>query len=124
MPVKPIPDGYGTVTPYLYIRGAAKAIEFYKKAFGAEEIMRHPTPDGRIMHAEIRIGDSIVMLADEHPEMDVKGPQSRGGTTVGFAVYVPDVDKRVAQAVSSGALSSPRPPPSASKSPRSSPCAS
>jgi len=103
MPVKPVPDGYHTITPYLYVKGAAKAIDFYKAAFGAEEIMRFPAPDGRIAHAEIRIGDSPIMLADEHPEMDVLGPQSRGGTTAGFAVYVPDVDQRVARAVAAGA---------------------
>jgi PhnB protein len=103
MPVKPIPDGYHTVTPYLYVKGAANAIDFYKKAFGAEEIMRFPAPDGRIAHAEIRIGDSTMMLADEHPEMNAIGPQTRGGTTVGFAIYVPDVDQRVARAVAEGA---------------------
>jgi PhnB protein len=103
MPVKPIPDGYHTVTPYLYVKGAANAIDFYKKAFGAEEIMRFPAPDGRLAHAEIRIGDSPIMLADEHPEMNAIGPQTRGGTTVGFAIYVPDVDQRVARAVAEGA---------------------
>jgi len=103
MPVKPVPDGYHTVTPYLYVKGAANAIDFYKKAFGAEEIMRFPGPDGRIGHAEIRIGDSPIMLADEHPEMNAIGPQTRGGTTVGFAIYVPDVDQRVARAVAEGA---------------------
>jgi PhnB protein len=103
MPVKPIPDGYHTVTPYLYVKGAANAIDFYKKAFGAEELMRFPGPDGRIGHAEIRIGDSPIMLADEHPEMNAIGPQTRGGTTVGFAIYVPDVDQRVASAVAAGA---------------------
>jgi PhnB protein len=103
MPVKPVPDGYHTVTPYLYVKGAANAIDFYKKAFGAEEIMRFPAPDGRLAHAEIRIGDSPIMLADEHPEMNAIGPQTRGGTTVGFAIYVPDVDQRVAKAVAAGA---------------------
>ncbi len=103
MAVKPIPDGYHAVTPYLYVKGAAQAIEFYRKAFGAEELMRYAMPGGKIGHAEIRIGDSTLMLADEHPEMDVKGPQTRGGTTVSFAVYVPDVDQRIAQAVAAGA---------------------
>jgi PhnB protein len=103
MAVKPIPAGYHTVTPYLYVKGAAKAIDFYKSALGAEELMRFPAPDGRIAHAEIRIGDATIMLADEHPEMGVLGPQSRGGTTVGFALYVEDVDQRVAKAVAAGA---------------------
>jgi PhnB protein len=103
MAAKPVPAGYHTVTPYLYVKGAAEAIEFYKKAFGAEEMFRHPMPDGRLGHAEIRIGDSPIMLADEHPQMGVQGPASRGGTTVGLAVYVPDVDKRVAQATAAGA---------------------
>ena len=103
MAVKPIPDGYHSVTPYLIIRDCAKAIEFYKKAFGAEEIMRFGGPDGKIGHAEIRIGDSPIMMADEHPEMGCVGPQTRGGTTVSLMVYVPDVDKRFAQAVSAGA---------------------
>ncbi len=103
MPVKPVPDGYHAVTPYLYVQGAARAIDFYKKAFGAEELVRFPGPDGRIGHAELRIGDSPIMLADEHPEMGALGPQSRGGTTVGFALYVPDVDRRFAQAVAAGA---------------------
>ena len=103
MPVKPIPDGYRTVTPYLIVKGAAQAIDFYKKAFAAEEIMRFPGPDGRIGHAEIRIGDSTIMLADEHPAMQALGPQSRGGTTVGFVIYVPDVDRRVALAIEAGA---------------------
>lgn len=100
---KPIPDGYHTVTPYLYVKGAAQAIEFYKKAFGAEELFRYPMPDGRLGHAEIRIGDSPIMLADESPQFGVAGPQTRGGTTVGLAVYVPDVDQRVAKAVAAGA---------------------
>jgi len=103
MAVKPIPPGYHTVTPYLYVKGAANAIDFYKRALGAEELMRFPAPDGRIAHAEIRIGDATIMLADEHPEMGVLGPQSRGGTTVGFAIYVEDVDQRVAKAVAAGA---------------------
>src|SRR4051812_34448412 len=95
--VKPIPDGYHTVTPYLYINGAASAIEFYKKAFNAEEIMRHPGPGGKVMHAEIRIGDSIVMLADEFPEMGVKSPQAYGGSPCSLCLYVSDVDARFNQ---------------------------
>ena len=100
---KRIPDGMHSVTPHLVCAGAAQAIEFYKKAFGAVEEGRMPGPDGKLMHAMIRIGDSPIMLADEHPEMDVLGPQSRGGTTAGFAVYVPDVDQRIAKAVAAGA---------------------
>ncbi len=101
--VKPIPDGYHSVTPYLSIRGAAEAIDFYKKALGAKEVMRMPGPDGTIGHAEILIGNSRVMLADEHPQMQFVGPATRGGTTVHLHVYVPDVDKVVAKALTSGA---------------------
>lgn len=100
--VKPIPDGYHTVTPYLGIRGAAEAIEFYKRAFGASEVMRMPAAGGTIAHAEIRIGDSRIMLADEFPDMDFLSPQSRGGTTVHLHLYVEDVDALVAQAVAAG----------------------
>ncbi len=103
MAPKPIPDGYHTVTPYLMVRGAAAAIEFYQKAFGAEEVMRFPTPDGKVAHAEIRIGDSILMMADEYPEMDFLGPQSRGGTSVPLMMYVPDVDRAFARALAAGA---------------------
>ena len=101
--VKPIPDGYHSVTPYLSIRGAAEAIDFYKRALGAKEVMRMPGPDGTIGHAEILIGNSRVMLADEHPQMQFVGPATRGGTTVHLHVYVPDVDKVVAKALTSGA---------------------
>jgi len=101
--VKPIPDGYHSVTPYLSIRGASEAIGFYKKALGAKEVMRMPGPDGTIGHAEILIGNSRVMLADEHPQMQFVGPATRGGTTVHLHVYVPDVDKVVAKALTSGA---------------------
>jgi PhnB protein len=102
MPVKPIPDGYHSVTPYLICKGAAQAIEFYKRAFGATEIMRMPGPDGRLGHAEVRIGDSAVMLADEFPEMDVRGPQSLGGTSVSLLIYVPDVDTAFPRAIKAG----------------------
>ena len=101
--VKPIPDGYHSVTPYLSVRGASEAIGFYKKALGAKEVMRMPGPDGTIGHAEILIGNSRVMLADEHPQMQFVGPATRGGTTVHLHVYVPDVDKLVARALTSGA---------------------
>src|SRR5436305_9993552 len=103
MSVKPIPEGYHTATPYLVMKDAAKAIEFYKKAFGATEIMRFPGPGGKIGHAEIRIGDSPIMLADEHPEMDAQGPRSLGGSPVGIMLYVEDVDAVVQQAVAAGA---------------------
>ena len=101
--VKRIPDGYHNVTPYLVIKGAAAAIDFYKKAFGAAEIMRMPQPDGRIGHAELKFGDSFVMLADEFPEMGVVGPATLGNTSVGLLLYVEDVDKTVERAVALGA---------------------
>ena len=100
---KPIPDGYHTATPYLIIGGAGDAIEFYKKAFGATELFRFPTPDGKIGHAEIKIGDSPIMLADEYPEMGYKGPQSLGGSPVSIMIYVEDVDTIFNQAVAAGA---------------------
>ncbi len=92
MAAKPIPDGYHTVTPYLIIKNAAGAIDFYKKAFGAKELFRMPGPDGKVMHAEIKIGDSPIMMADEFPEMNCLGPQTRGGPTSSILLYVPDVD--------------------------------
>lgn len=100
---KAIPDGYHSVTPYLIVNDAAKAIAFYKKAFGATELMRMETPDGRIGHAEIRIGDSAVMLADEHPKMGYRSPQSLGGAAVSLMVYVERVDDIFKQALTSGA---------------------
>lgn len=102
MPVKPIPDGYHTATPYLIVKGAADAIEFYKKAFGATEMLRMPTPDGKVMHAEIKIGDSPIMLADECPEMGARSPQTIGGSPVSLMLYVEDVDKLFAQAIAAG----------------------
>jgi PhnB protein len=101
--VKPIPDGYHAVTPYLGITGAAQAIEFYKKAFGATELMRLPMPDGRVGHAELQIGDSRVMLADEFPDMEFRSPSSVGGTPVVLHLYVEDVDTVVGRAVAAGA---------------------
>jgi PhnB protein len=103
MPVKPIPDGYHTVTPYLIINGAAKAIEFYKQAFGAVELFRMPMPEGRVGHAEIRIGDSPIMLADEFPQMGIRGPDALGGTPVSIMLYVEDVDAMVPRAEAAGA---------------------
>jgi PhnB protein len=101
--VRPIPEGYGTVTPYLIVNGAARAIEFYKQAFGATETFRMERPDGRVGHAEIKIGDSHVMLADEHPEMGARGPQSIGGSPISLVLYVEDVDATVNRAVEAGA---------------------
>jgi len=104
MPVKPIPEGYHSVTPYLIVGGAADAIEFYKQAFGAVELFRMPAPDGKIGHAEIKVGDSPIMLADEHPDMGYKGPQSIGGSPVSLMIYVEDVDTIFKQAVDAGAI--------------------
>ncbi len=101
--VAPIAAGYHAVTPYLAIRGAAAALEFYQKAFGAKEIMRMPGPKGDIGHAEIRIGDSRIMLADEYPEIQFLSPAARGGTTVSIHLYVKDVDAMVARAIAAGA---------------------
>jgi PhnB protein len=102
MAVKPIPDGYHTATPYLIVKGAAAAIDFYKKAFGAAEVLRLGGPDGRIGHAEIKIGDSMIMLADEFPEMGARSPQTIGGTPVTMCLYVENVDARFNQAVAAG----------------------
>jgi PhnB protein len=101
--VKPIPDGYHAITPYLVVRGAAAALEFYARAFGAKELFRIDMGGGKVGHAEIEIGDSIVMLADEHPEMGFRSPQAYGGTPVTLMLYVEDVDARVQQAVAAGA---------------------
>src|SRR5882762_7539872 len=103
MAVKAIPDGYHSVTPYLIISGATEAIEYYKKAFGATELMRIDAPGGKIGHAEIKIGDSPIMLADEFPEMGYKSPQSLGGSPVSLMIYVTDVDTIFDQAVAAGA---------------------
>jgi len=100
---KAIPDGYHNITPYLVIKGASAAIDFYKQAFGAVEIMRMPQPDGRVGHAELKFGDSHVMLADEFPELDVVGPITLGNSPVGLLLYVDDVDKTVERAVALGA---------------------
>jgi PhnB protein len=99
---KPIPDGYNSVTPYLIVEDAKRAIEFYSKAFGAEEKFRLPMGD-RIGHAEIKIGDSFVMLADEFPEIGHLGPNSRGGPTSSIVLYVEDVDSSFKQALEAGA---------------------
>ncbi len=98
-----IPKGLHTVTPSLFVAGAAKAIDFYKKALGAEERMRFPAPDGSIMHAELKIGDSVIMLGDEMPDQGGRGPKSIGGTPVSFFVYGEDVDAAWKRAVDAGA---------------------
>ena len=101
--VKPIPDGFHAVTPYLIVNNAAKAIAFYECAFGAKERYRLPMGDGRIGHAELTIGNSIVMLADEFPEHGNQSPQTLKGSPVGFALYVEDADKALQRAVDAGA---------------------
>lgn len=101
--VRPIPEGYHTVTPYLSVEGAAAAIEFYKNAFGAKELFRMTAEDGRVGHAELQIGDSRLMLADEYPEMSFRGPKFLGGTPVMLHLYVDDVDTWFARAVAAGA---------------------
>jgi PhnB protein len=103
MAVKPIPEGYHTVTPYLIIKGAARAIDFYKKAFGAKELMRFPGPNGTVGHAELKIGDSPIMMADEMPGMAYRSPQSLGGTAVSILIYVDDVDAVAKRAIDAGA---------------------
>ena len=101
--VRPIPDGYHTVTPYLSIQGAATAIEFYQLAFRAREVMRIGVPGEKIGHAEIAIGDSRIMLADEYPDMNFRSPRSIGGSPVHIYLYVEDVDSTVKRAVAAGA---------------------
>ena len=103
MATKPIPDGYRTATPYLIVKGAAEAIEFYKRAFGATELLRMADPKGRVGHAEIRIGDSVIMLADEYPEMGHRGPRSLGGSSVSILLYLEDVDTVFERALKAGA---------------------
>lgn len=103
MSVKSIPEGYHAVTPYLIVRGGVAAIEFYGKAFGAVELFRFPAPDGKIGHAEIKIGDSPIMLADEYPDMGYNGPKTIGGSPVSLMIYVEDVDAVFNRAIESGA---------------------
>ena len=101
--VKPIPDGYTAVTPYLTIKGAAAALDFYKKAFGAEEAFRMNTPDGKVMHAEIRIGGAVIMLHDEMPEWKALSPQTIGDSASSIMLYVNDVDAVMKRALDAGA---------------------
>ncbi|MFO0796922.1 MAG: VOC family protein [Gemmataceae bacterium] len=103
MAVKPIPDGYHSITPYLIVRGGAKALDFYKEAFGAVEVLRLPMPDGSIAHAEIKIGDSIIMLGEENEAWGSKSPALLGGTPTGLMIYVPDCDAVFNRAVAAGA---------------------
>jgi PhnB protein len=100
---KAIPDDYPRVTPYLYIDGASAAIDFYRSVLGASERMRMPTPDGKIGHAELDVGDSVIMLADSNPDMDVRSPKSIGGTPVALHVYVEDADGVFERAMQAGA---------------------
>ncbi|QJW97949.1 VOC family protein [Frigoriglobus tundricola] len=103
MPVSHIPAGYHTVTPYITVRGGAKAIEFYKAALGAVEIMRFAAPDGTVMHAEIEVGGSRVMLSDEMPAFGNRSPEALGGTSGGLVVFLADVDAAFARAIAAGA---------------------
>ena len=103
--VKAIPDGYHSLQPYLHVRGAAQAIEFYKQAFGATEVMRMPQPDGKLGHAEVRIGDSVVMLADEAPERGIYSPTHLGGSAVSLMFYVEDCDGVYQRALAAGGKS-------------------
>ena len=103
MAVRPVPEGYSTVTPYLIVTGAAAAIDFYKLVFDAKELMRFGGPDGKVAHAELQIGDSRIMLADEHPEMGHRSPQTIGGSAVGIMLYVDDVDRVFSGAIAAGA---------------------
>ena len=100
---KPIPDDYPRVTPYLFVDGASSAIDFYRSVLGARERMRMPGPDGTVFHAELELGDSIIMLGDENPDMDVRGPRSIGGTPMMLHVYVENADSVFEQAIGAGA---------------------
>ena len=101
--IRPIPAGYHAITPYLAIQNAAAALDFYKRAFGAREILRMAMPDGKVAHAEMRVGDSVVMMADESAEQDFLSPAARGGSTVTIHLYVPDVDSMFSKALDAGA---------------------
>lgn len=100
--IKPIPDGYHSVTPYLIVKGAARALEFYKKAFNATELFRMEGPGGTIGHAEFQIGNSRIMLADESPDMGARSPETIGGSPIGLMIYTEDVDALFKQAVAAG----------------------
>jgi PhnB protein len=99
---KPIPDGYHSVTPYLIVKGAARALEFYKKAFNAQELYRLEGPGGTVAHGEFQIGNSRLMIADEFPDMGARGPEAFGGSPVGLCIYTEDVDALFKQALAAG----------------------
>ena len=103
MAVKPIPDGYRAITPYLIVKGAAEAIDFYKHCFGATEMVRMAGPHGKVGHAEMKIADSMIMLADEHPQMGYRSPASLGGSSVSILLYIENVDAVFERAVKAGA---------------------
>lgn len=103
MAVRPIPEGYSSITPYLIIKDAKKAIDFYKQVFGAVELMRFDGPNGTLAHAELQIGDSRIMMSDEQPQMGFRAPQSGGGAPVGLMLYVDDVDRVFRRAIDAGA---------------------
>ena len=103
MAVKAVPEGYHTATPYLIVDDAARALEYYRKAFGAVERMRFAAPGGKIGHAEFTIGNSAIMLADEHPDFEAHSPQKYGGTPVSMLIYLPNVDQAFKQAIAAGA---------------------
>jgi PhnB protein len=109
MAVKPIPEGYNAITPYLAVADATKAIEFYKRAFGAKERMVMPTPDGKVMHAELEFGDSVVMLSDPFPQSTTQSPKQAGASTASIMFYVDDVDEAYKQALDAGATSEQEP---------------
>jgi PhnB protein len=103
MPVNPIPQGHNRVSPYLIVDGAARALDFYAKAFGAVELFRHVAPNGKVGHAEVRIGDTVIMIADVHPEVGAHAPAHYGGSPISLHLYVEDVDAVAARAVAAGA---------------------
>lgn len=103
MAVKGIPEGHNSVSPYLIVDGAERALDFYRRAFGAVELFRHRAPTGKVGHAEVRIGDTVVMLADVHPEVDAHDPTHYGGSPISLHVYVEDVDAVAARAIAAGA---------------------
>ncbi|HEV8641351.1 MAG TPA: VOC family protein [Methylomirabilota bacterium] len=103
MAVKKVPEGHNRVSPYLIVDGAERALDFYKKAFGAVELFRHKAPTGKLGHAEVRIGDTVVMLADVHPDFDAHGPAHYGGSPISLHMYVEDVDAVARQAIAAGA---------------------
>jgi PhnB protein len=103
MATRHVPEGYHTATPYLIMDDAARAIDFYKRAFGANELLRYDAPGGKIGHAEVKVGDSVIMLADEYPDMGYRSPKAIGGTPVSIMLYIDDVDAQFKQAVAAGA---------------------